>query len=758
MIAGLFVVAVLSPSADPLVLERGAPGMPEARRDALARYGAAVWNLRRERLLTAAKQFEAAAKEDPEATEPQKELMRLYAQLGREPEAIRLARKVLEKDSDDYETAALLARLLFDAGEPLEAVKAARLAAQSKALVDRPDRTVRICRDLAILCERANDLAGAEAALRRAVELVTDHRAATIAGHALTPKEADTEAAECLERLGRVLVQRGKSASASEAFRAAAKLYADPKKLNDPAGAARLEWNLSGALEAQGEHALALQHLERFLKLRPQAAEPFQRYARLLRALVRDEEVVPGLRRYSERDKLNRPLSAVLAAESARDQGTRHAADELFAALTSATADPEVIAVVVRSHLETRRAVEIVKDLDRAFSVLDEKDKDKKKEPGTPEELAAKAAKEAAAKEFAAALARAYAAALAHEPGGTAALLRAAGDDLKAGNKRTHGTYFFLGALALRHRELELAELQFRQAVRLAPKGSQIDAYLALFQVLRMANKPREIADLCEEALSTDEMFRADVFFNFHLALARAELGNERGALAAADKAVNQAGDTDRLTVRLRRHLVLRVLGKWDDALEYGQKLLDEFDAPGDRAKVRHAQSAALWGAKKRAEAEALLRAILDDDPDDAGACNDLGYHLADQGRNLDEAERLVRHALAVDRLERRRSGSAEPENAAYRDSLGWVLFRQGKLVDARTELERASALPGGDTDPVVWDHLGDVLFRLNDKVKARAAWEKAKGLYEADARLSSRGRRDGRLDEVKRKLLLRTP
>ena len=126
-----------------------------------------------------------------------------------------------------------------------------------------------------------------------------------------------------------------------------------------------------------------------------------------------------------------------------------------------------------------------------------------------------------------------------------------------------------------------------------------------------------------------------------------------------------------------------------------GEKLADEFDAPADRRRVG-TRRPGRTGAEKPAEAEALLRAILDDDPDDAGACNDLGYHLADQGRNLDEAERLVRHALAVDRLDRRKSGGAEPENAAYRDSLGWVLFRRGKLADAKARAGEGGGVPDG--------------------------------------------------------------
>jgi len=745
MVAGMLLGAVLCAGADPAPeVPMRTPGMTESHKDALAKFASAVWNLGRERLLTAAKQFEAAAKADPEANAPLKELVRLYALLGREPEAIRLGRKVLEKDPTDYDTAALLAKLLFDAGELKEAVTMAKLAADSPTLAERPDKAVRIYRELAALCEKANDFRAAESALRKAIELVVDRRADVIAASAFTPKDADSEAADCLERLGHILVKRGKFDLAAESFESAAKLYADPKKLDDSASAARLNWNLSSALEAKGDHAAALKHLEQFLKLQPRAPEPYQRLAKLLRAGGRDDEVVPTLQKYADHDRTNRALAAVLATEMARDPATRGAADKLFAAITSVTADPKVIAVVVRSHLDTRRPVEIIADLDRSFTVLKESEKAKPDTPAT-----------AAAKAFAADKARAIADALDADPEGVAMLLRAAGDDLKAGRQRAFGTYYFLGVLAAKHRKLELAALQFRQAARTAPEKSQFDAYESLIRVLWLANKPAEVAAVCREGLQTPDLFSASVFFYFHLSLALAEQGDTDAALAAADKAIQQAGANDRLTVRLRRHTVLRVLGKWDDAIAYGNKLLDEFDTPADQQRVRYAQAGAYWAAKKIAEAEALLRAILDDDPDNAAACNDLGYHLADQGRNLDEAERLIRHAIAMDRLDNRKAGSAEPDNAAYLDSLGWVLFRQGKFAEAKVELQKAAALPGGESDPVVWDHLGDVLFRLNDKVKAKAMWEQAKTLYESDPRISSRGRRDGRLDAVKRKLAL---
>jgi tetratricopeptide (TPR) repeat protein len=739
MVASLFVGAVLCAAAEPEP-PRPAPAL-ESRRDALARYGAAVWNARRDRLLTAAGMLEAASKADPDATEPLKELARLYAQLGRDLDAVRAAQKALLRAPDDYDSALLLARLLSDLGEWANAVVAAKLGLASKTLADAPpDKAVRTYRELASICEKANDLASAEAALTKAVELLTDKRAAVVKVAAFTPKEADAEAADASERLGKVRVKRGKYDAAAEAFESAARLYV---KVGDTAGAARLSWNLSGALEAADKPDAALKYLEAFLKFRPLAAEPYKRLVRLLRAANREGDIEDELRKLRAADKGNDPLAAVLASELVRTAANRVEGDKLFERLTASTTDAAVIAVVVRSHLDTHRAVEIIKDLDRSFTVL----KDDPNAPKMPETEAL-----TKSKLFAGEKARAYAEALAREPDGPAALLQAAGEDLRAGNKRTYGTYFFLGATAARHHKLELAILQFRQAVRLAPQGQHWDAYTSLFQVLRSANRPGEIETVCLNALANGELGGHELLFNFHLALALAEQGKPE-ALAVADKLVGQGGDLNRLTVCVRRQLVLATMSKWDDAIEYGKKLLEEYDAPADRTRVRHELATAYFGAKKYAEGEAVLRAILDDDPDDTRACNTLGYHFAEQGRNLDEAERLIRHALAVDAIDRRKSGSADADHAGYRDSLGWVLFRRGKLPEARAELEKAVALSAGASDPTVWDHLGDVLFRLNEKARAKTAWEKAKELYEADPRVSSRGRRDGRLDEVRLKL-----
>ena len=63
------------------------------------------------------------------------------------------------------------------------------------------------------------------------------------------------------------------------------------------------------------------------------------------------------------------------------------------------------------------------------------------------------------------------------------------------------------------------------------------------------------------------------------------------------------------------------------------------------------------------------------------------------------------------------------PKSAAIRDSLGWVIFRQGHAADALPLLTAAfSDEPGGD----IGAHLGEVLWQLGQQVEAEKIWSQA--------------------------------
>lgn len=112
--------------------------------------------------------------------------------------------------------------------------------------------------------------------------------------------------------------------------------------------------------------------------------------------------------------------------------------------------------------------------------------------------------------------------------------------------------------------------------------------------------------------------------------------------------------------------------------------------------------------------AEKMLRRAHQVDPTHAATCNDLGYMLADTGRELDFAENLLYRAVG-----------AEPDNPAYIDSLGWLLYKRGKFADARKYLEQALAA-SDPADPVVLDHAGDAAYRTGDPDRAKGYWSLA--------------------------------
>jgi len=124
------------------------------------------------------------------------------------------------------------------------------------------------------------------------------------------------------------------------------------------------------------------------------------------------------------------------------------------------------------------------------------------------------------------------------------------------------------------------------------------------------------------------------------------------------------------------------------------------------------------------------LRNLLRERPGDAVVQNALGYTLADRGRNLDEAATLVAAAL-----------EQTPDSAAVIDSMGWVLFRQGRLQEALTHLQRAREL--GD-DPEIDLHLGEVQWALGDQATARQTWQQGLERRPDDARLKERLERAG--------------
>ena len=136
-------------------------------------------------------------------------------------------------------------------------------------------------------------------------------------------------------------------------------------------------------------------------------------------------------------------------------------------------------------------------------------------------------------------------------------------------------------------------------------------------------------------------------------------------------------------------------------------------ERPGVALGTLEALAYAAYHEGEVALAVSIMREVIARHPRHAQALNFVGYLLADAGQHLDEAERLLEEAHAL-----------EPADANILDSLGWLYHQQGRYALARTTLERALALMNDHA--VLWDHYARTLLALGESAAARAAWERA--------------------------------
>jgi len=119
--------------------------------------------------------------------------------------------------------------------------------------------------------------------------------------------------------------------------------------------------------------------------------------------------------------------------------------------------------------------------------------------------------------------------------------------------------------------------------------------------------------------------------------------------------------------------------------------------------------------------------------PDDPAVCNFYGYLLAVMNKDLERAEKLVKHALEKD-----------PENAYYIDSLGWVYYQRGDYARAVSELERAVKII--KEDPTMLEHLGDAYSGLS-------RYKDALAVYRHSSRLQSNPGLREKIESTQRRL-----
>lgn len=121
--------------------------------------------------------------------------------------------------------------------------------------------------------------------------------------------------------------------------------------------------------------------------------------------------------------------------------------------------------------------------------------------------------------------------------------------------------------------------------------------------------------------------------------------------------------------------------------------------------------------SKKEEALQTLLRAH-NKFPDHHVIMNNLAYTWAELDRELDKAL-----ALSLKTVE------ADPDNASYLDTLGWIYYRLGRYDEAVKWLKKAK-----EKDPqnaIILDHLAEAYARINELPLAIQLWTEAMPLHQ---------------------------
>ncbi len=278
--------------------------------------------------------------------------------------------------------------------------------------------------------------------------------------------------------------------------------------------------------------------------------------------------------------------------------------------------------------------------------------------------------------------------------------------------------------------------LNAKQSLALFSERGIAQAYVGLIELYANNQRYADSEKVCREFLSIegeeDEAIdRLKPLVMRRMILAVAKQGASERALRMVDQLIKV--DPRNFLHRALRAQVLREAENYDEAAKVYLDVIDRierdkrFEQEEKQEYIdeyRYSLAGIYIDAGNIDKAAEQLKILLDREPNNPLYNNDLGYIWADKGIHLEQAEKLIRRAIEEDQKIRKRANAEEMENAAYLDSLGWVLFKQGKVKEAKPHLLAAVKLKEGQSIEI-YDHLADVHLALNEKDEAIAVLKK---------------------------------
>jgi tetratricopeptide (TPR) repeat protein len=260
---------------------------------------------------------------------------------------------------------------------------------------------------------------------------------------------------------------------------------------------------------------------------------------------------------------------------------------------------------------------------------------------------------------------------------------------------------YALGLLYLQTNKLEDAEKQFIKLTELKKRVFDSNYYLG--RIAEETDELEKAIGLYQGVHGGENYFDARI----RLSLILAKQGEIEKALGNI-RSIQKAKGSNRLILVQAEGEILIGEQRYQEALATFNKAIEEQGHPD----LLYSRAMLAEKMDRLDILEADLKAILAKDEDNATALNALGYTLADKTDRYEEAYKYIKRAYELS------SG-----DFYILDSMGWVLYRMGRLDEAVDYLQQAFELR---KDPEIAAHLGEVFWVMGNKKAAKEVWETA--------------------------------
>lgn len=665
---------------DPVArLKPARPRTPEeqARVDAISWYAAGRVLESREENQSAMNAYRKAAELDPRAIVVYRSLISLSQKLNLGEEAVKWAMKAVELDPSDHQLLRRVAAHLITQRDLAGAIRLMERAAQAMESNKQTGLYVTLMRDLGVMYSETNRKKEAADSFEVLFDALLNPEKYNLDSRTRT--DLSNHATSNFERIGQVFLDGDKTDLALQAFQKAA----ESKK----GAAGNLSYNLAMVYHKAEQPEKALEELQKYIDSQrlSKGRAAYELLSDLLKKLNKSDELISRLESAAEKDTRNSFLHFYLADQYLASKRLDDA-EKTYKKTLESSSELQGYVGLASIYRQKEQPAELIEALGKGYSEAGNL-------TGLDDELKAIIADEKLTQRVLE-TGEKYAA---EEP-----------------PKFDFATGYILANLAADAKKTDLAVKIYRQLLAIRKERAAL-VLEELGQHLSEVKRYAEAVKVFEEAVNNPDLADARANFLFQLTHALELSGDTKKALETISAAQQLIPNNPLLLYE--EAWVYYHSNQLDEAIKRFEKIIADFSQSPARQLVRRVQfslSNIYVQQGNLRKGEEILEVVYKEAPDDPTVNNDLGYLYADQGKNLEQAEKMIRKAI-----------DAEPENGAYLDSMGWVLFKLGKYQDALPYLEKAVQKSTGG-DETLWDHLGDLYDRLKQGDKARDAWTKS--------------------------------